>query len=266
MDEQQSPAPEAGGEVVSTPQIVETTAQEAQVEAQTEGQVEDQPAEPEGEEKSRAKERRERRKAYTDRLTRERDDARGRLERITRAAESEAEPKDADYDDPTEYAAAKAVWASERRMVARETAEATAAQQAAETEYHRLLASDFEEQKAEARGRYVDYDRVVGDPSVFIAPHLARLIIESEQSADLAYAIARDPARAAHLSGLNPIMAARELGRIEASLRRPEPKRTSQAPQPIRPVTPAASVQKDPAKETYKEYVAKRRKEMGWDS
>jgi hypothetical protein len=186
-----------------------------------------------------------------------------RLERIKRAAESDAEPKPSDYDDPSDYSAAKAVWNHSQRMDARDLSEATNIASTAEAERERVLTEDFVDQSREASARYADYDRVVNNPRVTIAPHVARMIIESDRSADLAYAVASDPDRAAYISRLNPVAAARELGRIEASIQAPPPKRTSQTPPPIRPVTPSAPAAKSVEDMSFAEYRAQRMKELG---
>jgi hypothetical protein len=260
MSDEATPPIAAGDEAVPPPADAgKSTTPEGQVQtdppADGDGSAfDDESADAPPDKPSRSKERRERHKAYLDQLRRSEEDARRRLERVTRAADADAEPKETDYADPIEYAAAKAVWASGKRSVAREAEAATDDQHAVLRERSRVLAQEFEDQKAEARMRYADFDAVVNNGSVEIRPHVAQLVLESEISAELAYAIASNPARAAALSRMTPIEAARAIGRIEAGISRPRPRVETQAPEPIRTVQSRSSPGKSPESMSYVEY------------
>lgn len=230
----------------------------------TEGQEENPPAEPDedkGEDKSRSKERRERRKAHMERLEREAREAREGLERLRRAAEGESEPKEADFTDFTEYSIAKAAWRIDRQRVARESDGVTERAAAIETERRRALAESYREQVADAKPRYRDFDAVVNNPSVLIAPHIADMVMESDLGADLAYALASQPDEAARISRMNPVAAAREIGRLEASIMRPKPRFETNAPPPVKPVNARGAGAKSPEHLSYAEY--KKAREAG---
>lgn len=68
----------------------------------------------------------------------------------------------------------------------------------------------------DARTRYADFDAVAGDPSVPIRTDVALVIAQSEHGPDIAYYLGKNRAEAARIAGLTPVMAAREIGRIEA--------------------------------------------------
>lgn len=219
--------------------------------------------------KSAAKERRERDKAYKARLREEREAAlqkaaaaEARMARIKAAGEATAEPKEADFADYTEYVAAKAVWRhakgqmdrdageiSEEAERARKTADQIAQQERA------LAMQSYEAHRQEARGRYADFDAVVGQPGLFPqGTHLPDLILQSESPADVAYEIAKDRNLHDTLLRSHPVEVARIIGRIEAKLSLPKPNFQTSAPDPVSPVKPKPSGMKDPRKMSFEEY------------
>ena len=256
MSEQDVSALEADPKPVTEADQVEPE----QVEAK-QGQDEDsQPPKPEGEtpedegEKSEAAKRRERRKASMERLKANETEALKRLERIKQAATAEAEPSRDDFPDPDDYTAAKAAWFGQQSYVKREQGaaqaelDAIAQMRTAETE------AAWQEQVAAARSTYPDWDKVVNDPTVPIAPHVANLIKTSDMGAEVAYHLAANRADAARLSSLHPVDAAREMGRLEATLTAPKPKTQTAAPPPITPVSGRAQPARDPSKMSYADY------------
>jgi len=265
MEDQVEVAPSAATDEAVA---VEQAASEATV--NTEGQVETPPAADEAE-KSASKERRERRKAHDARLReeadaarREADDLRRRNERIVAAAAGEA-PMEAEFTDPLEYAAAKGAFLA-RQMAARTDAEmlsqdATAAEQRArQLDGERIAekARAFAEQREEARSRYADLDAAmsVAQRADVVSPQLAEMVLESESPVDLAYHLGKNPALARQISQMPPVMAARELGRLEARLTLPQPKTQSTAPAPISPVKATGTATRDPARMSANEYRA----------
>jgi hypothetical protein len=262
MDEESALAPEAGPEAVV----------EAPKGEETEGQVETPPAEGEKpEEKSESAKRREREKAYRARLQAEHaeamskaDEAEKRRVAVIEAGKKEAPPREADFPDPIEYAAAKAIWGAEQRVREREAngageAAAAAKRQAEEitVRERELIAQSWGAQMDDARGRYADFDAVALSPQVPITPEVGMLIATSDQGADVAYYLGQHRALAAQIAGLSQVEAARAIGRIEATLQAPKPRTETQAPSPISPVRGGASATaKDPAKMSYAEFKA----------
>lgn len=97
-----------------------------------------------------------------------------------------------------------------------------------------------------------------------ITQTLAELVMESDQSAALAYHLGKNPEVATRLSQLPERMQARELGRIEAKLLdAPKPPQVSGAPPPAPKIAPSnAQVEKDPKDWTDTDFAKWRKKHM----
>jgi len=262
MTEERAPALEAGPEA-----DVETEGQTPE----TEGQAAEAPEQPEAEEqKSEAAKRRERDKALKERLRQEAEDnrrkaeeAEARLKRLHDAGKQERQPEEKDFADFSDYQIAKAAWMLEQRQNSRQSREfqdeaeiARKAAEQAETYEKQLLARQFQEQVAEAKARYADFDAVAFNPTVPVTETMVEMIHSSEMGADLAYHLGKNPALAARIAQMKPIEAAREMGRIEAALSQPKARTQTQAPDPISPVRAAAAGTKDPSKMSFAEFTA----------
>lgn len=243
----------------------------------TEGQVESQPANAEAEaaEKTKSQLRRERRENAERRRQEEAEAAKKRLAdteaELARIRQSTlAEPKEADFTDPIEFAAARGAWrlhsqgnqAQETRLT--EQIEAIQkAEERAEIARISALADDFKKAIPDMKARYPDFDQayaVAVDPAI-VSPALSIAILESEAAHDIAYHLGKNPEVALRLSNMNPVQAARELGKLEARLSEPKPVTT--APDPYRPNRGAATpTPGDPRSMSISEW-AQRRK-SGW--
>jgi hypothetical protein len=101
------------------------------------------------------------------------------------------------------------------------------------------------------------------DPNfVPISPAMAEVIRESDVSPKILRHLANNKADAARIYTLSPLAAARELGRIEAKIMAtpaPEPpKRVSQAPEPIKSLTPSGVTEIDLDKIPINDFMKKR--------
>jgi hypothetical protein len=251
-------------------------APEAIVEApagETEGQTEGQAAEGQPEEKKSASaERREREKAYRERLKAEAatalakaDEAETRRRAILEAGSREAPPKEQDFPDPIEFAAAKAIWGAEQRAREREAngageAAKAAKQQAEEfTQRERaVLAEAWTAQVADAKTRYADFDAVAHAKDLPVTPAMGDIIMTSDNGPDVLYFLGQNRALAAQIAAMHPVEAARAIGRIEATLSLPKPRTETNAPAPISPVRGSAGAGRDPSKMSFAEFKAYR--------
>lgn len=92
-------------------------------------------------------------------------------------------------------------------------------------------------QKADkAAERYPDFQAVVSNPSLPVNEAMAEFIAESDQGAEVAYFLGKNPGKAYEIAQLSPVRAARELAKIEADLAARPQARVSRAPEPITPV------------------------------
>lgn len=264
MTEESALALEAGPEAVV----------EAPEGEQTEGQVETPPAEGEPEEKkSDAAKRREREKAYRARLQSEREAAESRAEQadarrkaVVEAGKKEAAPRENDFPDPIEFAAAKAIWGAEQRYREREADGAGEAVQAAKREVQEIEAREravieqsWTAQLADAKARYADFESVALSDEVPVTPAMGDLIKTSDVGADVAYHLGQNRGLAAQIAKMNPLEAARAIGRIEASLQMPKARTETNAPTPISPVRGSGGASLNADKLSMEDYIAARR-------
>lgn len=107
----------------------------------------------------------------------------------------------------------------------------------------------FTSNQEKVRAKYEDYDDVVYNESLPpLHPAVIQTLKSLENGPEIAYAIAKDPDEAVRLSRMHPILALKELGKIEAKLATPAAPAGTPAiapvakkkplPAPITPVTP----------------------------
>lgn len=122
------------------------------------------------------------------------------------------------------------------------------------------LHESYTKQTEQARQAYEDFDDVVQDPDLPISQAMAEAIMRSTNGADVAYYLGKNPDQAARIASLDPFSAAVEIGRIAATVVRPQPRKTSNAPPPIQPVGARATPVSDPARMSDAEWYAQRNK------
>lgn len=154
---------------------------------------------------------------------------------------AEAPPRLEDFSDEQEFT---------RANLKRATRETTLEQQfeAVRAEEETLAAKRQEawhEHVTEARQRFPDFDSVF-DGNVPVSESMAELIMESDDPASLAYWLGKNRGEARRISNMQPLEAARELGRVEARLSPPKPKTVSSAPKPVSTVTGKSSAPSSP--------------------
>jgi len=206
----------------AAPEVVseETTSEATE---NTEGQVEGQPDQTE--EKSKAQQRRERREAAIRHSEQEKEAAitraaelEKRLDRIKAAREGEAPPKEDDFPDVIEFAAARALWKqrqadaqSDAAEISSEAGEHRQKAQELEAQVRAERAAEFADQIAEKRTQYADLDQVlaVAQRADVVSNHVAEMVLASDVAVDLAYHLGKNPAVARQISQLPPLQAAR---------------------------------------------------------
>jgi len=121
--------------------------------------------------------------------------------------------------------------------LAERKAEELLARREAELQQRALLDAYHDREEA-ARDKYDDFEMVAYNPDLPVTEAMARAIQASDIGPDVLYHLGSNPKDAARISRLDPILQAREIGKIEAQLGAAPPvKKTSNAPAPIAPVT-----------------------------
>lgn len=100
----------------------------------------------------------------------------------------------------------------------------------------------YYDREEEAMEKYDDYKQVVYNPNIPISQVMAETIRESNIGPDLAYYLGSNPQEAHRIAQLSPYLQAKEIGKLELKFEtNPPAKKTSSAPAPINPVTPAGN-------------------------
>ena len=134
------------------------------------------------------------------------------------------------FESPEAYAEALAVRKAEELIAQRELQKQRA-----------QIEDAYAEREEEARGKYDDFEQVAYNPQLRVTDVMAETIKASDIGPDLAYWLGSNPKEADRISRLSPLLQAREIGKIEAKLgSEPPQKKTTSAPEPIRPVSARA--------------------------
>jgi hypothetical protein len=174
------------------------------------------------------------------------------------------EPTEADY--PNDYFAferAKTVW--DTRQAVRE--EMNRERQGRQANVQRELQAErieaWEENKALARERIPDFDKVVSEAgrAIQVKPEVAEELLASDKSALLQYHLAKNPEKVRDLNQMSGRELAREIGRLEARVHLPSPKKATEAPPPPSQVRGKAAPPVNLASADMDTYVALRKKQ-----
>ena len=100
------------------------------------------------------------------------------------------------------------------------------------------LLESYHDREEKAREKYDDFEQVAYNPKLPITDVMAQSIQASDIGPDVAYHLGANPKEAERISRLSPILQAKEIGKLEATLAvNPPVKKTSNAPTPISPIT-----------------------------
>lgn len=113
-------------------------------------------------------------------------------------------------DWKTDRAVEKAL-ANTNKVIEERTTQQTAQQREAS------LNDNWAQRQEATKKVLIDYDEVVAESDVPIAPHVGELLLESDHGPAIAYKLAKDPSIAEKLNKLSPTAAAKEIGKMEAA-------------------------------------------------
>ena len=222
--------PAGDEQVAETPAAVDTvTEPEERTDEQAEETVEDD--EPAWFKKRAA---RWTRKVYEERQAREQTEAENkRLRAELEAAKNPAPkmPNLQDYDDVNAYNA------DLQAYIDRVAKGAAPSQPAAAAPADPAFVAEVQRVNEAGRAQFADYDTVIAQAP--ISQEVAKLLFDSDRGHEVAYYLGQNVTEAMGIATMTPTQAARELGRIEATLDaatrkspKPKPKSTTAAPPP----------------------------------
>lgn len=121
--------------------------------------------------------------------------------------------------------------------------------------------AEFADRESDFAKDLPDYMEVTRAPHLPITESMAETIKDSENGPAISYHLGKNPRLAAQISRLPPLQQAREIGRIEATLKKPTTSKVSTAPAPAPKIAASDSkVEKDPAEMNKTEFANWRRK------
>ena len=131
------------------------------------------------------------------------------------------------FDTYDAYAEALAERKAEELLERRETA-----RQQAE------MLEAYHDREEDIRLKYDDFDQVAYNTNLPVTEYMAQAIQASDIGPEVIYWLGSNPKEAGRIAQLPPILQAKEIGKIEASMAaNPPVRKTSTAPAPIAPVT-----------------------------
>ena len=219
-----------------------------------------------------------------DELTRQREDAERRAERLLAIVEGMKQQPEAqappelvrpsrdDYSDQAQYEDAFMAFAVENAKLSAKTEVESmtkaAKEQAARIDMearNRVVQEAYAQRVVATKAKYADFSEVAESPEVQIPIAVVHAIVQAEDGPELQYYFGKNPDEAKRLLALPPPIQLVELGKISMKLASPTaPKPVlSNAPPPPKALKPGpAEVPIDPSTESMEAYVSRRKKEL----
>lgn len=197
-------------------------------------------------------------------LLRRVEEAERRSKPAAESASDDKEPQEADFNgDYFAYERAKTAF-DVRKVVREEHQRIEDGKRSTEqSEAWRDHVIAHEERVEEAKEVITDFDQVLASAKdIKISPEVGKELLLSEKSALLTYYLAKNPDKALALNGMTGRELAREIGRLEGSVRMPAAKKQTTTPAPLTTVRGGSAPSFDPSSSSMEEYVAKRT--AGW--
>ena len=150
-------------------------------------------------------------------------------------------PKQGESETYEDFLERKATWVAEQRAakIVEERLKARDEQvsKAKAEEADRTLTQNWQKSVEKVRDKYDDYDEVTQDEGFNPTPAMARAMLESDQKAEIAYYLAKNPEEMERIAKMSPLRQAAEVLKLEDKVASKAPaKKPSKAPAPIDPV------------------------------
>jgi len=173
--------------------------------------------------------------------------------RPTRAAFSDPDTYELALSD---YADQKASWAAKREVQQAIANHQRQQMEQAQANAQRELQQSYKARVDKAIEKYSDYHEIAESADVQISMPMAVAIMKSEHGPDVAYFLGSHTDEAKRIFSLSPELQLVEFGMIVAKLATPQPKPTTAAPKPLKPIAASATAstgesEEEPNMETY---------------
>jgi hypothetical protein len=265
--EQQTSSPaDASSEAPET--VTEESQQSEQQEATDKPEEGDEGDDQGGEEKPQEKPKRSARERINELTKRaheaEREAQHWREAAERKPAESAGKPSPDKFGSYDEYVEALAEWKTDQRVSESFKRRDAERSQAAQDRAADAREQAWQARQIEFRKSNPDYDSAFSSLAGKLPNHVVETIGDSDFGPHVVYHLAKHPETVKRINALPPLAAARELGRIEATLSNPAApqfKPASKAPAPITPARSSAPAAVDLASANMDQYIAARRKQ-----
>lgn len=173
-------------------------------------------------------------------------------------------PKEADFSDFLEFDRKRTVYEIRKETVADELKQRAAQAEEFQRAAHEEIVETFMERAEIARKSIKDFDEVTTAATMSPAhPEVKLLILSSEKGPELAYHLSKNPKVVQRLNEMSPFMAAREIGKLEASVSSATPRTVTKAPAPVEPLKGGTAPSKKPWDMSMAEYEVFRKGQRG---
>ena len=159
-------------------------------------------------------------------------------------------PKESDFPDYLQFSKAETAYETAKILVARDMKRAAESVKNQAELQNQAIVETFQERAASVRQQVKDFDAVLGSATASPTHRdTIMTILESEKGPQISYYLAKHPEKVAELNALPVHRQLAEIGRLEARLTRPEPRKESKAPPPVPPLKSSERIKEvDPEK------------------
>jgi len=179
--------------------------------------------------------------------------------------QSDGEPDPSEFDTYDEYLDALSSWKAEgktkpeKKKDDKTEADSDDGDRSNDDPEFSDALDDVQDAFSDTRSKYDDFDTVVIEAKdLQISREMVIAMSEAEEPGEIAYHLGKNKEEAARIAKLSPIAQAREIGKLEVKLaskpKQPSKKKTTEAPDPIDPVSGSDSSKKSVKDMDFAEY------------
>lgn len=195
---------------------------------------------------------------------------RERLAEVSKPAVTDNEPTRDQFENYEDYVEARATWRAEQKAAElvdkrlRDRDESDL--RSKETQQTQAISNQWTKREEAYSDANPDYEDLVApfvqEEMQQIDASARRAIVESDLGPNILHYLAKNPDEAERIAELSPLRQVAEIGKLEVIVSKPQPKKASNAPEPITPVGTKAKVDVDPTEMTQEQFNEWRRKRI----